>query len=48
MVTKQLVLRNRSYYFFSNAVFLEDFDPKMLKLVKTIVVIGMFIILIML
>ena len=34
MVTKQLVLKNRWYYFFNDLIFLKDFDPKMLKLVK--------------
>ena len=34
MVTKQLVLKNRSYYFFNDIIFLKDFNPRMLKLVK--------------
>ena len=34
MVVKQLVLKNRSCYFFSNLVLLKDFDLKRLKLLK--------------
>ena len=34
MVTKQLVLKKRSYYFFSNSVLLEDFDETKSKIVK--------------
>ena len=34
MVIKQLVLKKRSYYFFSNSVLLKDFDKTKLKIVK--------------
>ena len=34
MVIKQLVLKKRSYYFFSNSVLLKDFDKTKLKKVK--------------
>ena len=34
MVIKQLVLKNRSYYFFNNSVLLKDFDKANLKIVK--------------
>ena len=34
MVTKHLARRNRAYYFFNDSVFLNEFDPKMLRLVK--------------
>ena len=34
MVIKQLVLRKRFYYFFSNSVLLKDFDKTKLKIVK--------------
>ena len=34
MVIKQLVLKKRSYYFFSKSVLLKDFDKTKLKIVK--------------
>ena len=34
MVIKQLVLKKRSYYVFSNSVLLKDFDKTKLKIVK--------------
>ena len=34
MVIKQLVLKKRSYYFFSNSVLLKDFDKTKIKIVK--------------
>ena len=34
MVIKQLVLKKRSHYFFSNSVLLKDFDKTKLKIVK--------------
>ena len=34
MMTKQLARKNRAYYFFNDSIFLNKFDPKMLKLVK--------------
>ena len=34
MVIKQLVLKKRSYYFFSNSVLLKEFDKTKLKIVK--------------
>ena len=34
MVIKQLVLKKKSYYFFSNSVLLKDFDKTKLKIVK--------------
>ena len=48
MVTKHLARRNRAYYFFNDSVFLNEFDPKMLRLVKNNCGIDIFIILIML
>ena len=34
MVIKQLVLKNRSYYFFNNSVLLKDFDKTKLKITQ--------------
>ena len=34
MVIKQLVLKERSYYFFNNSALLKDFDGTKLKIVK--------------
>ena len=34
MVTKQLNIRNRRYYFWNGLINLKDFDPKLLKLYK--------------
>ena len=34
MVTKQLALKGRSYYFFNDIICLKEFDSKMLKLTK--------------
>ena len=34
MVIKQLVLKKRSYYFFSNSILLKDFDKTKSKIVK--------------
>ena len=34
MVIKQLVLKKKSYYFFSNSVLFKDFDKTKLKIVK--------------
>ena len=32
--TKQIDIKNRSYYFYSNLIDLEDFDAKLLKIDK--------------
>ena len=34
MVTKQLSMKNRTYYFWNDLINLKDFDPKLLKLDK--------------
>ena len=34
MVTKQLSIKNRTYYFWNDLINLKDFDPKLLKLDK--------------
>ena len=34
MVTKQLNIKNRTYYFYNDLINLKDFDPKLLKLGK--------------
>ena len=34
MVTKQLNIKNRTYYFWNDLINLKDFDPKLLKLDK--------------
>ena len=34
MVTKQLNIKNRTYYFYDDLINLKDFDPKLLKLDK--------------
>ena len=34
MVTKQLNMKNRTYYFYNDLINLKDFDPKLLKLDK--------------
>ena len=34
MVTKQLNIENRTYYFYNDLINFKDFDPKLLKLDK--------------
>ena len=34
MVTKQLDIKNRTYYFFNDLIWLDDFNPNLLKLDK--------------
>ena len=34
MVTKQLNIKNRTYYFYNDLINLKDFDPNLLKLDK--------------
>ena len=34
MVTKQLNIKNRTYYFWNDLINLKDFDPRLLKLDK--------------
>ena len=34
MVTKQLNIKNRTYYFYNDLINIKDFDPKLLKLDK--------------
>ena len=34
MVTKQLNIKNRTYYFYNDLINLKDFDPSLLKLDK--------------
>ena len=34
MVTKQINLKSRSYYFYNDLINLKDFDPSLLKLDK--------------
>ena len=34
MVTKELNIKNRTYYFYNDLINLKDFDPKLLKLDK--------------
>ena len=34
VTTKQLNVKNRTYYFYSDLINLKDFDPKLLKLDK--------------
>ena len=34
MVVKEVEIKNRSYYFWDDAVYFEDFDPKMIKIDK--------------
>ena len=36
MVTKQLNIKNRTYYFWNDSINLKDFDPSLLKLDKTL------------
>ena len=33
-ITKQMNIKNRTYYFYNNLIKLFDFDPNMLKLYK--------------
>ena len=34
MVTKQLDIKNRTYYFFNDSIWLHEFNPNLLKLDK--------------
>ena len=34
MVVKLIEMKNRSYYFWNDVIFLEDFDPKLVKIDK--------------
>ena len=34
LTTKQLNIKNRTYYFYNDLINLKDFDPKLLKLDK--------------
>ena len=34
VITKQLNLKNRTYYFYNDLINIKDFDPKLLKLDK--------------
>ena len=34
MVVKSLQIKNRSYYFWDDTIYINDFDPKFLKLDK--------------
>ena len=34
VTTKQLIIKNRTYYFYNDLINLEDFDPSLLKLDK--------------
>ena len=34
MVVKSLEIKNRSYYFWNDRIYIEDFDPRLLKLDK--------------
>ena len=34
VTTKQLNIKNRSYYFYNDLINIKDFDPKLLKLDK--------------
>ena len=36
VTTKQLNIKNRTYYFYDNLIIIKDFDPKLLKLDKKI------------
>ena len=40
MVTKQLNIKNRTYYFYNDLINLKDFDAKLLKLYISIYYIG--------
>ena len=35
-ITKQMNIKNRTYYFYNDLIKLSDFDPNMLKLDKNI------------
>ena len=35
MVTKQLNIKNRTYYFWNDLINIKDFDPRLLKLDKS-------------
>ena len=47
-ITKQMNIKNRTYYFYNDLIKLFDFDPNMLKLVKKQLKANIFIILDML
>ena len=47
-ITKQMNIKNRTYYFYNDLIKLFDFDPNMLKLVKKQLKAHIFIILDML
>ena len=35
VTTKQMKIKNRTYYFYDDLISIRDFDPKLLKLDKT-------------
>ena len=45
--TKQINIKNRTYYFYNDQIDLKDFDAKLLKLTKKITMRLIFIILVM-
>ena len=47
MTTKQIDIKNRTYYFYNDLINIKNFDPNMLKLDKK-TVLKVFIILVML
>ena len=48
MTTKQIDIKNRTYYFYDDVINIKNFDPNMLKVEKKQCEIIVFIILVML
>ena len=45
--TKQINIKNRTYYFYNNQIDLKDFDARLLRIDKKIITKLIFIILVM-